>query len=167
MSRHGYSDDMDDVLAFGRWRAQVASAARGRRGQRFFRDLIEALDAMPEKRLVAESFVDSDGECCTLGALARHRGIDVSDIDPDWGSECAEVAGARLDVARQLAAEAMYENDESVSLRVPVILHGPRRYPYLRDRPKRIWVPATDEAERRWAHMRAWAARHIRDEVPA
>lgn len=55
MSRSGYVDDMDvdDALAHGRWRAQVASATRGKRGQKLLRDLLSALDAMPEKRLVA------------------------------------------------------------------------------------------------------------------
>ena len=34
MGRHGYTDDCDDdPLALGRWRAQVASSIRGKRGQ--------------------------------------------------------------------------------------------------------------------------------------
>ena len=54
MSRAGYNDDIEDPLELGRWRAQVASATRGKRGQRLLRDLLAALDAMPEKRLVTD-----------------------------------------------------------------------------------------------------------------
>ena len=54
MSRSGYTDDLDDDLAMGRWRGMVASATRGRRGQKLLTDLLAALDAMPEKALVAK-----------------------------------------------------------------------------------------------------------------
>lgn len=54
MSRAGYCDDLDDPLEHGRWRAQVRSATRGKRGQKLLRDLLDALDAMPEKRLVKD-----------------------------------------------------------------------------------------------------------------
>lgn len=50
MSRSGYSDDCENIAM---WRGVIASATRGKRGQRFFRDLVTALDAMPEKALVA------------------------------------------------------------------------------------------------------------------
>jgi hypothetical protein len=45
MSRSGYSDDCSGrelVL----WRGAVASALRGRRGQAFLRELVDALDAV-------------------------------------------------------------------------------------------------------------------------
>lgn len=48
MSRSGYSNDGENIAM---WRGQVASAIRGKRGQAFLRELVEALDAMPEKRL--------------------------------------------------------------------------------------------------------------------
>jgi len=49
MTRHGYVDDSEDTLAYGRWRAQVQSAIRGKRGQAFLKELAAAMDAMPEK----------------------------------------------------------------------------------------------------------------------
>jgi hypothetical protein len=61
MGRHGYTDDSDDVLDLGRWRAQVSSAIRGKRGQRFLRDVIRALDALPEKRLIKNDLVNEEG----------------------------------------------------------------------------------------------------------
>lgn len=170
MSRHGLSEDCDgdeeSVLSFGRWRGQVASAVRGKRGQKFFRDLIEALDAMPEKRLAAESFVEEGTvACCTLAALAKHRGIDLSDIDPEGGSESAECAASRLDIAHQLAAEVIYENDEVgaglISIDVPWVW----REPWMVGHKKTIWVKPEDAEERRWAHMRAWAQKRLRKEV--
>ena len=56
MSGSGYNDDCDG-WALIRWRGAVASAIRGRRGQAFLRDLLAALDAMPDKRLVADALV--------------------------------------------------------------------------------------------------------------
>lgn len=106
MSRSGYSCDIDG-LELGRWRAQVASAGRGKRGQAFFRDLVAALDAMPEKRLT-KNYLEVDGEVCALGALGRARGIDISDLD----SLDYERLGETFGIAHQLAQEVMFENDE-------------------------------------------------------
>ena len=62
MSRCGYSEDFDDPLELGRWRGQVESALRGKRGQRFLRELIAALDALPQKRLVENALAESVGD---------------------------------------------------------------------------------------------------------
>lgn len=79
MSRSGYTDDYDeDPLANGRWRAQVKSAIRGKRGQAFLRELADAMDAMPEKVLIAEELVDADGDACAIGVVCKARGIDTS-----------------------------------------------------------------------------------------
>lgn len=137
MSRHGYSDDYDDdPWALIRWRGQVASAMRGKRGQRLLRDMVAALDAMPVKRLVTLD-LERDGEVCALGAVARARGVEVGpvqeSIDAD-DDDVAEATAALFDVAVPLVREVTYENDEG------------RRY-------------ETDEE--RWRHMRDWAARQI------
>lgn len=106
MSRSGYSEDLDS-LDLGRWRGQVKSAMRGKRGQAFFRDLIAALDALPEKRLVSGN-LEKDGEVCALGALGRYRGIGLGELDTyDYDS-----LGETFSIAHQLAQETMYENDE-------------------------------------------------------
>lgn len=125
MSRSGYTDDYgdDDPLAMGRYRAAVASAMNGRRGQALLRELLAALDAMPEKRLEPGSFVQAGGGCCALGAVALARGMDVSDLEPqpsaeygwdDDGEVDAAAVGARFDVAESMAREVMYMNDEAV-----------------------------------------------------
>ncbi len=107
MSRSGYSDDCDDILMYGRWAGVVASATRGKRGQAFFKDLVEALEAMPEKRLITDE-LHKDGEVCALGALGLKRGINMEHIDP----EDSEVVAANFNIAAPLAQEVVYRNDE-------------------------------------------------------
>lgn len=144
MSRSGYNDYCDDDLALGRWRAQVASAIRGKRGQAFLRELLAALDAMPEKRLVKQEF-EADGEVCTLGCIARVRGIDMSIFDPEDESVGEEI-GPALGIAHQLAREIMWENDEF----------------YLWDSTRGRIRDDPTEPEKRWKYMRDWVARQIR-----
>jgi hypothetical protein len=107
MSRSGYIDDCDgwDLI---RWRGAVKSAIRGKRGQEFLREMIAALDAMPEKVLIAKELVTPTGDVCAMGAVAKKRGIDVREIDPE---EREEVAKA-LHVSPAMVAEIAYLNDE-------------------------------------------------------
>lgn len=107
MSRSGYSEDVDNWELI-KWRGQVASATRGRRGQVLLRDLLAALDAMPKKELIVHELETANGDMCALGVAGRARGIDMSALDPD---EPEDVAAA-FDIARPLAMEIVYENDE-------------------------------------------------------
>src|SRR5690348_9943044 len=106
MSRSNYSDDCSnwDLI---KYRGRVASAIRGKRGQAFLRELLEALDNMPEKSLIADELV-SDGEYCALGAIGCKRGLDMSAYDPDETDVLAKV----FDIAEVLVREIVYENDE-------------------------------------------------------
>ena len=131
MSRSGYSDDWDGT-ELNLYRGTVAMAMRGKRGQRFFRDLVAALDAMSDKCLVAEAFQE-DGDVCALGCLMRARGLDV----PEGDNVEAECAAEPLDIARSLANETTYENDEC----------GPHR----------------ETPEERWVRMRKWAVSNLRE----
>ena len=108
MSRSGYSDDLDN-WAMIKWRGVIASATRGRRGQKFFRELVAALDAMTVKRLVRSAF-ERDGDVCALGCVGRARGLSMREVDPDDPN--AEMLGEMFDIAAQLAQEVMYVNDE-------------------------------------------------------
>jgi hypothetical protein len=114
MSRAGYIEDLDnwDLI---RWRGQVASATKGKRGQKLLRDLLAALDAMPEKALIADELETKEGEVCALGALGKLRGIDMSELDPE---EPEEVAAA-FDVAAPLAREIVYMNDDHYDYLTP------------------------------------------------
>lgn len=105
MSRSGYTDDCENLAM---WRGQVASAIRGKRGQTMLRDLVQALDAMPVKALIAGDLVTDDGCVCALGALGQKRGVNLDSLDTYDYDEL----GKTFDIAHQLAQEVMYENDE-------------------------------------------------------
>lgn len=142
MSRSGYSDDLD-VLALGRWRAQVKSATNGKRGQAFFVELLAALDAMPDKRLISSRLKDDAGCMCTLGVIGDKRGIDLKELENkaldknySWLPMDHEVLGDAFGVAKQLAAEVMHMNDEG------------------------CW--RSEEPEQKWDRMRRWVAEQIK-----
>lgn len=112
MSRSGYSDyDGSDnpEWALIRWRGAVASAIRGRRGQAFLRELLEAMDALPEKRLIADDLI-RDGEVCALGALglARGQADSMKEVDPEDYDSIADFFG----IPNALTQEIEYLNDE-------------------------------------------------------
>ena len=126
MSRSGYSDNIEQWVLI-RWRGAVRSAIRGKRGQVFLRDVLGALDGMPEKRLIA-SELESEGEVCTLGAVGKQRGLDMLELDPCDHKAVAQVFG----IAHALACEIMYENDEG----------GWRETPEQRWTRMRAWIVA-------------------------
>ena len=107
MSRSGYDDGIDQ-RDLAMWRGMVASASRGKRGQAFFVALAAAMDAMPEKALIAHDLV-RDGAYCALGVLGAARGIDLEKIDP----EDAETVAATFNIATCLAQETVFMNDEA------------------------------------------------------
>lgn len=107
MSRSGYSDDYDQWSLI-RYRGAVASATRGKRGQAFFTELLAALEAMPDKRLISQEIVAPYGEVCALGALGRARALDMSGLDP----EDAETVAGTFGIADALAREVVFMNDE-------------------------------------------------------
>lgn len=108
MSRAGYTDDCDDQWRQIMWRGTVASAIRGKRGQAFLREMIEALDAMPEKRLVPNELVQA-GEFCAIGSVGAKRGVEMEALDPYDPAQIAEAFG----IAAPLVREIEFENDEA------------------------------------------------------
>jgi hypothetical protein len=162
VSRSGYSDDCDDPLAAGRWRQAVKRAIEGKRGQALLRDLADALDAMPEKHLYTGSFATADGEFCTLGVLGAKRGTKMDDLGDS--EECdPALVGERFGIARALAAEIMYLNDEYLYDEwqwVEVELCGPVRpyYPDWGKHTRLVRVHDERHAVKRWKLMRAWVA---------
>lgn len=98
-----------------RWRGQVASAIKGKRGQKLLVDLLLALEAMPEKRLIAHDLKDEDGGHCALGVLGAVRGLDLDRIDPQEPEQVA----VSFDIAPQLAQEIVFENDEQCTNYTP------------------------------------------------
>lgn len=138
MSRSGYSDDYGDsnwdLIC---WRGAVASAIRGRRGQRFLHEMLAALDALESKTLVAEELQTYDGGVCAIGAWGAAKGINMMEMDPDDYVAVADVCG----VARALVQEVVFMNDDGY---------------YGRDTP-----------EKRFQRMREWVKAQIVDGAPS
>lgn len=131
MSRSGYDDYIDDNWAVIQYRGQVASAMRGKRGQQFLSDLVKALDALPEKRLIAGD-LEQDGCVCAIGSVGKMRGVEMVGLDPDD----AETVASTFDIAHQLAREVVWENDEGGC---------------WKETPERRWQRMRDWAERQLA----------------
>ncbi len=106
MSRSGYHDD-GDMWELICWRGAVESALGGKRGQAFLREMLTALDALPQPRLIKSALVTPDG-CCAMGAVALARGADVSDVNEYEAEQVGRVFG----IARAMAAEIAYINDD-------------------------------------------------------
>lgn len=130
MSRSGYTDDCEHV---GLWRQAVRRAATGYRGQHLLRQLRDALDAMPVKRLIAGNIKDEAGQVCALGALDQNA-PQYDDWD-DWGHR--DKLAEHFKIAPALAAEIVYMNDEY------------------------DWGTANETPEQRWTRMRAWVEKQI------
>ena len=137
MSRSGYEDGYDN-WALIRYRGAVASAIRGKRGQSFLRELLAALDAQPDKRLIGGSF-ETGGDVCALGAICAARGVEPPDVCYGEDSLSAEAADT-LGIAHALAAEVMHENDDA------------------------FWCLREETPEHRWARMRGWVAQQVEPE---
>lgn len=132
MSRSGYTEDCDDQWALIRWRGAVKSAIRGRRGQAFLKEMLSALDDLPDKRLI-EGELEAHGAVCAIGSVGAKRGLDMGKIDPYDRETVAGTFGIPL----ALAAEIMYENDEGAG--------------YWRE----------ETPEQRWRRVRNWVAGKI------
>lgn len=141
MSRSGYTDDCEHI---GLWRRAVDRAIRGKRGQAFLREMAAALDAMAVKELVADDIVRDSDHVCAIGAVALARQLDVKAMDPSDGDAVAD----RFGIARALACEIAYENDEC----------GERW-----DSERKMWQHETP-AER-WTRMRKWVAEQIGEDA--
>ncbi len=133
MSRAGYSGDYDDNWSAIIWRGAVTSSIRGKRGQAFLREMLETLDAMPEKRLISDD-LRVGGEVCAIGSVGARRGVDLEALDPWNYDKIAEVFG----IAPALVREIEFMNDEAGG----------------------YWHP--DTPERRWQRVRQWVAEQIK-----
>jgi hypothetical protein len=106
MSRSGY-DDCCDGWDLIRWRGAVKSAIRGQRGQAMLKELAVALDAMPEKKLIANDLESPQG-VCAMGCLGKAKGLDMSHTDAYEPHQVAKLFG----IADALAQEISHINDE-------------------------------------------------------
>lgn len=128
--RSGYSDDLDN-WALIRWRGAVTSAIRGERGQKLLREMAEAMDAMPLKKLIAED-LERDGGYCALGTVGKKRGVDMAALDP----EDRDTVAVAFDIAPCLAAEVAFINDDDFAYR-------------------------SETPTQRWQRVRQWVREHL------
>jgi hypothetical protein len=133
MSRSGYSDDCGG-WGLIMWRGAVNSAIKGKRGQAFLREMLEALDALPEKKLISSELKNDVGEVCALGSVGVRRGLDMEPIDLDDREGVAKAFG----IAEAMAAEIMFINDDE--------------FAYWNVTP-----------EKRYARVRAWVVEHLKE----
>jgi hypothetical protein len=143
MSRSGlFEYDGDEAMEYGRWRGQVASSIRGKRGQSMLRQLAEALDAMTIKQLAPNVFQNEFGCMCALGVLAAAKGIDSDELQDLADAGQFELLAEIFDVSHQLAQEIIWINDENSAGDTP------------------------EAYERGWINVREWVNRHIIENKP-
>lgn len=135
MSRSGYNEDYDDYGMLAMYRGQVANASRGKRGQQFFLDLIAGLDALPEKKLIVDRLQDESGCVCALGAVGLKRGVELGPLEPAAQDGDGSRLGLAFNIARQLALETEYVNDEE--------------------------GPYHEMPQQRWVRVRKWAVANL------
>jgi hypothetical protein len=141
MSRSGYIDDGENPWLY---RGSVARAIMGKRGQAFLRELVDALDALPTKRLIAHELIEDPPafvppefarpQVCAIGAVGLKRGVEMAAIDP----RDHDTLGDKFNIASILVAEIEFENDEA------------------------FYYPDRETPENRWQRMRDWAQRQLR-----
>lgn len=139
MNRACYSEDCDG-WALIRWRGAVESAIRGKRGQEFLKELLATLDAMPDKRLIADDLVTAGGEVCALGSVLVARKIE----QPLPDLEDADSIAGLLNIAQALVREIEFENDEFGRWNT--------------------YKTIEDKERARWQYMRTWVESQIKKE---
>ena len=155
MSRFSEYDDWDNetILATGRWKARMNAVLRGKPAQPFFRELEQALLAMPERRLIEGALVE-EGQVCALGQLLAHRQVQAGvsreqalatlEKEFPWGDDPhsnADAAARETGMTVSLAELIQWMNDEEVGSGVT--------------------------PERRWQAMLDWTRAQIRPVVAA
>lgn len=138
MSRSGYTGDGDDQWSYICYRGAVTSAIRGRRGQAFLKEMLAALDALPEKKLIAHQ-LEADGCVCAIGAVGKQRGVDMTKLDPE---DYESVAGA-FSIASSMARDIVFVNDEDG----PLSETPERRFERVRRYIERLITPDDDVQE--------------------
>ena len=135
MSRSGYSVDSweeDYPNEAEMFRANVRRTLEGKKGQLFLRELATAMDAMPEKKLIANELIDAQGDCCTMGVICAVRNLDVSKLDYEDPDQVGKALGIKSMMAREIA----YMNDEGVD--------------------------TEETPEARWTRMRKWVSDNLK-----
>src|SRR5271169_5049168 len=89
------------------WRANLRRTMQSERGQAFLQELLEALDALPQKRLI-QGAMQQGREVCALGAVGLKRRINLGGLDSRNHDELAAAFG----ISSMLVQEIAYWNDQ-------------------------------------------------------
>jgi hypothetical protein len=123
----GDMDDLESLLASGRWEGRFRSSLRGKRTKALLQEIERALLAMPEKRLTDQNLCDGQYTCVLgeawaqrqvhTGAMTRDAAlIYLTDLaqDEDAESGCDETVsiGMDLGLTREVAWHLAELNDD-------------------------------------------------------
>lgn len=136
MSRFWGDEDSGDYPSHW-WEIDLARALTSGRGQRMLRDIEASLRAMPERKLIDSYIVRYDeavrvGEVCAIGAYAAYQQVKAgatwadafAALNERWGGEQDDhwntrVLGRSVGLARTVAVELAFQNDEHFSYMKP------------------------------------------------
>jgi hypothetical protein len=145
MSRSGYDDYDGDAADLNLYRANVDRAFAGKRGQAFLKEMLAAMDALPEKKLIPGLMQEESGDVCVIGSVGRARGVDMERLNrlaEDEDPNLPHAIAGKFGIAECMACEVMYMNDE-------------------------YWPGRRHETpEERFARMRKWIESQIKAEAP-
>lgn len=154
--RLNWSDDEEVPGQFALWQANCQRSMRGKLGQRELRELEAALLALPEKRLIHGSLTDEDGGVCAIACYAKHKGIDVSKFDPEYGSDEVGIAGGmpRLVAWKVVALNDIEIDDYFVTAEGPTMPLWPHERAHYRNQGVRQRMTYTPEE--RYLKVLSW-----------
>lgn len=142
MSRLLYNDDDCSPSEEGLQKGWFLSTIRGQRGQRFLRELVAALDALPTPELSSGALEDAKtGCCCAFGAVRRLRGPENVKLwfHPEEEDMTPNHLAEPFGVSQTLAWAVVQANED-------------------------MNESNAEQARRhRWAEVRAWAVRHLQE----
>lgn len=122
MSRSNYCE-IEHEGTVNLYRASVERAIKGKRGQKFLRNLLAAMDALPVKELYQGDLVSIDYDektgqnytlgYCALGTVCKDK-MSIDDLLKIDSFDHQELSRL-FNISPRMAAEIMFENDEGES----------------------------------------------------
>ena len=92
---------------------------------------ITALDALPDKALIAEE-LEQDGYVCAIGSVGKMNGMDLSKLDPENHEQLADA----FDISPAMVKEIEFINDDELVEITPVSIRMRKRILAANMRPK-------------------------------
>jgi hypothetical protein len=103
--------DGDGAVPEGLWFARFRRATQSKRGIARLKEIAAILDAMPQKRLIAEALT-KEGDCCFVGAVCKAKNVEMTEGECDIFDTAS--AGKDAGIPWTLAWEMAALNDEKL-----------------------------------------------------